>query len=46
MLREAQDLNFEKAASLRDRLDEIRMELAAAAGRVPKRRRERGEGDA
>jgi excinuclease ABC subunit B len=41
MLREAQDLNFEKAASLRDRLDEIRMELAAAAGRVPKRRRGR-----
>jgi len=42
MLREARDLNFEKAASLRDRLDEIRMQLSAAEGRVPRRRR-RGE---
>ncbi len=30
MLREAQALNFEKAASLRDRLDEVRLQLAAA----------------
>ncbi|HEX5132024.1 MAG TPA: excinuclease ABC subunit UvrB [Candidatus Krumholzibacteria bacterium] len=43
MLREAQDLNFEKAASLRDRLDEIRMQLAAADGRTPGRRKSRGE---
>jgi len=28
MLKEAKALNFEKAASLRDRLDEIRMQLA------------------
>jgi excinuclease ABC subunit B len=46
MLREARDLNFEKAASLRDRLDEMRMQLAAAAGRAPRRRRARGEGPA
>jgi hypothetical protein len=28
MLKEAKALNFEKAASLRDRLDEVRMQLA------------------
>ena len=43
MLREAQALNFEKAASLRDRLDEIRMQLAAARSATPGRRREREE---
>jgi excinuclease UvrABC helicase subunit UvrB len=41
MLREAQALNFEKAASLRDRLDEIRMQLAAARNAAPARRRGR-----
>ena len=41
MLREAQALNFEKAASLRDRLDEIRLQLAAAKRAVPGRRRGR-----
>jgi excinuclease ABC subunit B len=44
MLREAQALNFEKAASLRDRLDEIRMQLAAAEAHAPARRR-RGGGE-
>ena len=39
MLREAQALNFEKAASLRDRLDEIRLGLAAARAAAPGRRR-------
>jgi excinuclease ABC subunit B len=43
MLREAQALNFEKAASLRDRLDEIRLQLAAARNSTPGRRRERDE---
>jgi excinuclease ABC subunit B len=43
MLREARDMNFEKAASLRDRLDEVRMQLSAVEGRAPKRRRARGE---
>ena len=28
MLREARELNFEKAASLRDRLEDLRIELA------------------
>lgn len=45
MLREAQALNFEVAASLRDRLDEIRMQLAAAEARsaaAPSRRRGTG----
>jgi excinuclease ABC subunit B len=46
MLREARDMNFEKAASLRDRLDEMRMQLAAADGRAPRRRRARGGEDA
>jgi excinuclease ABC subunit B len=32
MLQEAKALNFEKAASLRDRLDEIRMQLAVERG--------------
>jgi excinuclease ABC subunit B len=41
MLREAQALNFEKAASLRDRLDEIRLQLAATRNSAPGRRRER-----
>jgi excinuclease ABC subunit B len=39
MLREAQALNFEKAASLRDRLDEVRLALAAARDAAPRRRR-------
>jgi hypothetical protein len=40
MLREARDLNYEKAASLRDRLDEVRLALAAGENRTaPKRRR-------
>jgi excinuclease ABC subunit B len=40
MLREARDLNYEKAASLRDRLDEIRLALAAGENRTaPKRLR-------
>jgi excinuclease ABC subunit B len=43
MLREAQALNFEKAASLRDRLDEVRLQLAAARNSTPGRRREREE---
>ena len=43
MLREAQALNFEKAASLRDRLDEVRLQLAAARNSTPGRRRERDE---
>jgi excinuclease ABC subunit B len=41
MLREAQALNFEKAASLRDRLDEVRMQLAAARSATPGRRKGR-----
>ncbi|HEX6791984.1 MAG TPA: excinuclease ABC subunit UvrB [Candidatus Krumholzibacteria bacterium] len=41
MLREAQALNFEKAASLRDRLDEVRLQLAAAKNSAPARRRGR-----
>ncbi len=45
MLREARDMNFEKAASLRDRLDEMRMQLAAADERAPRRRRGRGGED-
>ncbi len=48
MLREAKALNFEKAASLRDRLDEVRMQLAMKRqrssqgkrkGRIYRRRR-------
>jgi excinuclease ABC subunit B len=31
MLREAKDLNFEKAASIRDRLEEVRLQLALEA---------------
>ncbi len=38
MLREARDLNYEKAASLRDRLDEIRLSLAASENRTAPRR--------
>ena len=41
MLREAQALNFEKAASLRDRLDEVRLQLAAARSATPGRRKGR-----
>ncbi len=43
MLREARDLNYEKAASLRDRLDEIRLSLAATENRTAPRR-SRGKG--
>ncbi len=38
MLREARDLNYEKAASLRDRLDEIRLSLSATGNRTAPRR--------
>jgi excinuclease ABC subunit B len=42
MLREAQDLNFEKAASLRDRLEDVRIQLAMEKqGFAKKRRRQR-----
>ena len=44
MLREARDLNYEKAASLRDRLDEIRLALSATENRTAPRRL-RGKGD-
>jgi excinuclease ABC subunit B len=37
MLREARDLNFEKAASLRDRLEEVQLQLALEAEERPKR---------
>ncbi len=44
MLREAQDLNFEKAASLRDRLEDVRIQLAVERENAPsKRRRQRGK---
>ncbi len=43
MLREARDMNYEKAASLRDRLDEIRLSLAATENRTAPRRL-RGKG--
>ena len=44
MLREARDMNYEKAASLRDRLDEIRLTLAATENRTaPRRLRGKGE---
>jgi len=39
MLREAQALNFEKAASLRDRLEEVRLQLALEAQSRPRRGR-------
>ncbi|MDH3198102.1 MAG: excinuclease ABC subunit UvrB [Candidatus Krumholzibacteria bacterium] len=39
MLREAQALNFEKAASLRDRLDEVRLQLVLEAQNRPRRSR-------
>jgi excinuclease ABC subunit B len=46
MLREAQALNFEKASSLRDRLDEVRIQLAmerqSPAGKRGRRGRGRG----
>jgi excinuclease ABC subunit B len=39
MLREARSLNFEKAASLRDRLEEVRIELAMRKqGHAPRRK--------
>jgi excinuclease ABC subunit B len=38
MLREARDMNYEKAASLRDRLDEVRLSLAATENRTAPRR--------
>jgi len=41
MLREAQALNFEKAASLRDRLDEVRLQLAAMQSTTPGKRKGR-----
>jgi excinuclease ABC subunit B len=44
MLREAQALNFEKAASLRDRLDEVRLQIAMEKQGYGSRRR-RGKGD-
>jgi excinuclease ABC subunit B len=44
MLREARDMNYEKAASLRDRLDEIRLSLAATENRTAPRRRRGEEG--
>jgi excinuclease ABC subunit B len=44
MLREAQALNFEKAASLRDSLDEIRLQLAAAGARSDAAAARRGRG--
>jgi excinuclease ABC subunit B len=37
MLREAKELNFEKAASLRDRLEEVRLQLALEAEDRPRR---------
>ena len=43
MLREAQALNFEKAASLRDRLDEVRLQIAMEKQGYGTRRR-RGKG--
>ncbi|UCH84036.1 MAG: excinuclease ABC subunit UvrB [Candidatus Latescibacterota bacterium] len=43
MLREAQALNFEKAASLRDRLDEVRLQIAMEKQGYGKRRR-KGKG--
>ncbi|HEU4928974.1 MAG TPA: helicase-related protein, partial [Candidatus Krumholzibacteria bacterium] len=45
MLREARDLNYEKAASLRDRLDEIRLTLAATENRTAPRRLRGKNGD-
>jgi excinuclease ABC subunit B len=42
MLREARALNFEKAASLRDRLDEIRMQMIAEKQGFSKRSRRSG----
>jgi excinuclease ABC subunit B len=45
MLREARELNFEKAASLRDRLDDLRIQLAMEKeGRARKPRRPRRKG--
>jgi excinuclease ABC subunit B len=42
MLREARALNFEKAASLRDRLEEVRLEIALGRQSRPPRRKGRG----
>jgi len=44
MLREARALNFEKAASLRDRLDEVRIQLAMRKQGYPSPKRGRGHG--
>jgi excinuclease ABC subunit B len=44
MLREARSLNFEKAASLRDRLEEVRIQLAMRKQGYPSRKRGRGHG--
>lgn len=45
MLREARELNFEKAASLRDRLEDLRIDLAVEKeGRARKSRRPRRKG--
>jgi excinuclease ABC subunit B len=44
MLREARSLNFEKAASLRDRLDEVRIELAMRKQGHAQRRKGRSHG--
>ncbi len=41
MLREARDLNFEKAASLRDRLEEVRLQMAVEKHKSASRRRQR-----
>jgi excinuclease ABC subunit B len=44
MLREARALNFEKAASLRDRLEEVRIDLAMRKRGRPSRGKGRGHG--
>jgi excinuclease ABC subunit B len=41
MLEEARALNFEKAASLRDRLEEVRLEIAVKKGEAPRGERAR-----
>jgi excinuclease ABC subunit B len=46
MLREAQALNFEKAASLRDRLEEVRIQLAMKKQGRASRKRGRSHGTA
>jgi excinuclease ABC subunit B len=42
MLREARDMNFEKAASLRDRLEELRLQIALEREERPRGRPGRG----